>query len=85
MLTIDIVAFLICALGAILGAYTIALVQGRPSLRQMLVACFFSGGSLVFYYFYFADFDSVFLPALYYGIVLSSAILFSKLKIHLNS
>lgn len=84
MLTRDIVAFLICVLGAILGAYTIALVQERPSLRQMLTTCFFSGGSLIFYYYYFADFDSMFLPALYYGVVLSSAILFSKFKTRLN-
>ena len=47
MLTKDIVAFALCALGAILGAYTIALSEKRPSLFQMLAACFFSGGSLV--------------------------------------
>ncbi|MDT2524165.1 hypothetical protein [Enterococcus raffinosus] len=80
MLTKDIVAFALCALGAILGAYTIALSEKRPSLFQMFAACFFSGGSLVFYYYYFENFQSPFLPVLYYTVVIGSAILFSRFK-----
>jgi hypothetical protein len=36
MLTRDVVAFLLCLLGAVLGPYTLALVKENPSLLQML-------------------------------------------------
>lgn len=85
MLSRDIVAFLICALGAILGAYTIALSGKRPSLAKMFVTVFFSGGSLVFYYYYFEGNQFIILPVVYYGIVIGSALLFSKFKEKLSS
>lgn len=85
MITKDIVAFLICSLGAILGAYTIALFGKRLSLLKMFTAAFFSGGSLVFFYYYFEGFDSSFIPFMYYAVVVTSAVLFSKFRDELHS
>lgn len=84
MLTRDIVAFLICVLGAILGPYTIALFGERRSLSKMFVSVFFSGGSIVFFYYHFERFDSLLLQFAYYAVVVSSALLFSKFQDRLS-
>lgn len=85
MLPRDVAAFPICALGAVLGAYTIALFKRRPSLFQMFAACFFSGGSLVFYYYYFEGVGSPLIPLLYYSVVIGTAVVFAKFRNKLNS
>jgi drug/metabolite transporter (DMT)-like permease len=76
MLTRDVVAFLLCLLGAVLGPYTLALVKKNPSLLQMLATLVFSGGSLVFYYYSFDNVETPLLPILYYGVVVGAALFF---------
>lgn len=81
MLTRDVVAFLLCLLGAVLGHYTLALVKKNPSLLQMLATLVFSGGSLVFYYYSFDNVETPLLPILYYGVVVGAALFFSYKEI----
>ncbi|MGG5372167.1 hypothetical protein [Enterococcus sp. AZ196] len=80
MITKDVVAFIICALFGILGAFKLALFDKRPCLPDMLTVLAFSGGSLVFFYYYFEGFESPFVQVAYFTIIIGTAILMSKFK-----
>ncbi len=80
MSTTDMIVFFICALGIVLGAYTITLSRSVFSFLKFGLACLFSGGSLIFYYYHFAGSEPLILTFMYYSIILGSALFFSKIN-----